>query len=223
MRHILAVAWLLPAGLVRSEAPIRACRALAGQALKVAEGVGFEPTVDSHPRRFSRPVLSTTQPPLRGGRTLQTRLPGSPRPRRHTAGALLESGPTLTRSGSSRAGRSGSARPPNQNRSRCGHSVASHPPAGESGYGPARLERLRIAAGRYLPIGLLAGEPDFQIVGLGHREADVARAQADHAVGQFQSLQDAFRVGRELLQNVMAVLPASSTEPARPCGTDAGG
>ncbi len=32
---------------------------------KVAEGVGFEPTVGVNRRRFSRPVLSTTQPPLR--------------------------------------------------------------------------------------------------------------------------------------------------------------
>src|SRR5580692_1760543 len=29
-----------------------------------AEGVGFEPTVTSRPRRFSRPVPSTTRPPL---------------------------------------------------------------------------------------------------------------------------------------------------------------
>ena len=32
---------------------------------KLAEGVGFEPTGDSRRRRFSRPVLSTAQPPLR--------------------------------------------------------------------------------------------------------------------------------------------------------------
>ena len=30
----------------------------------LAEGVGFEPTGDLRRRRFSRPVLSTTQPPL---------------------------------------------------------------------------------------------------------------------------------------------------------------
>ena len=31
----------------------------------VAEGVGFEPTVSLHPRRFSRPMHSSTLPPLR--------------------------------------------------------------------------------------------------------------------------------------------------------------
>ena len=32
----------------------------------MAEGVGFEPTVASRLRRFSRPLPSTTRPPLRG-------------------------------------------------------------------------------------------------------------------------------------------------------------
>ena len=32
---------------------------------QLAEGVGFEPTVGINLRRFSRPVFSTTQPPLR--------------------------------------------------------------------------------------------------------------------------------------------------------------
>ena len=34
----------------------------------VADGVGFEPTGRVNTRRFSRPVLSTTQPPIRGQR-----------------------------------------------------------------------------------------------------------------------------------------------------------
>lgn len=33
--------------------------------LKMADGVRFELTKGLHPRRFSRPVLSTTQPPIR--------------------------------------------------------------------------------------------------------------------------------------------------------------
>jgi hypothetical protein len=39
-----------------------------------AEGVGFEPTVTSRPRRFSRPVPSTARPPLhdRSARTIST-------------------------------------------------------------------------------------------------------------------------------------------------------
>ena len=30
----------------------------------MADGVGFEPTKGFHPCRFSRPVLSTAQPPI---------------------------------------------------------------------------------------------------------------------------------------------------------------
>ena len=37
----------------------------AGRVEALAEGVGFEPTDRVNGRRFSRPVLSTTQPPLR--------------------------------------------------------------------------------------------------------------------------------------------------------------
>ena len=36
----------------------------------MAEGQGFEPWVGVNPRRFSRPVHSTTLPPLRGSRQL---------------------------------------------------------------------------------------------------------------------------------------------------------
>ena len=41
----------------------------------LADGVGFEPTVGLHPRRFSRPVHSTALPPIRQAG------PGSRRPR----------------------------------------------------------------------------------------------------------------------------------------------
>ncbi len=40
----------------------------------VAERVGFEPTEGVNPRRFSRPVLSTTQPPLRFVVLLEARI-----------------------------------------------------------------------------------------------------------------------------------------------------
>ena len=33
--------------------------------MEMADGVGFEPTKGFHPCRFSRPVLSTAQPPIR--------------------------------------------------------------------------------------------------------------------------------------------------------------
>lgn len=38
---------------------------IRGLISKLAEEVGFEPTEDLHPRRFSRPVHSTTLPLLR--------------------------------------------------------------------------------------------------------------------------------------------------------------
>ena len=40
---------------------------LAAQTVPLAEGKGFEPLDRVNGRRFSRPVLSTTQPPLRRG------------------------------------------------------------------------------------------------------------------------------------------------------------
>ena len=36
----------------------------------MADGVGFEPTVGFHPRRFSRPLPSTTRPPIPQGAAL---------------------------------------------------------------------------------------------------------------------------------------------------------
>ena len=38
---------------------------------QMAEGVGFEPTVESPPQRFSRPSPSTARPPLRVCRKLK--------------------------------------------------------------------------------------------------------------------------------------------------------
>ena len=37
---------------------------IPNSSLNLAEGVGFEPTVDLHPQRFSRPPRSTTPAPL---------------------------------------------------------------------------------------------------------------------------------------------------------------
>src|SRR6185437_3780287 len=42
-----------------------------------------------------------------------------------------------------------------------------------------RLESLEVAAGGDLPIALLRGQPDFEIVGLGAAEADVGAAERD--------------------------------------------
>src|SRR6516165_10529844 len=49
-------------------------------ALGLAEGEGFEPPVDLRPRRFSRPLQSTTLPSLPEP-TVGTRLARSPLPR----------------------------------------------------------------------------------------------------------------------------------------------
>ena len=47
---------------------------------------------------------------------------------------------------------------------------------------PARLERPGVGAGRDLPIGILGGEPDFEIVCLRRRETHVAGAKYDLAI-----------------------------------------
>ena len=45
--------------------PFKALEAVAGEKCKMAEREGFEPSIPLRVCRFSRPVLSTTQPPLR--------------------------------------------------------------------------------------------------------------------------------------------------------------
>jgi hypothetical protein len=46
---------------------------LSASGTSLAEGVGFEPTRDFHPCRFSRPVLLTAQPPLQALQIMQPR------------------------------------------------------------------------------------------------------------------------------------------------------
>ena len=65
--------------------------------LRLAEGVGFEPTVGLHPRRFSRPMHSSTLPPLRAGAMVS-------RPRSHAENANSVQG--LMRSRPPKYGRS---------------------------------------------------------------------------------------------------------------------
>jgi len=70
----------------------------------------------------------------------------------------------------------------------------------EAGLHAARLEGLEIGAGRNLAIGVLRRQPDFEVVGLGRREAHVAGAQSDLAVGQFEPLQHGLGVAGEFFQ-----------------------
>src|SRR2546426_507551 len=75
--------------------------------------------------------------------------------------------------------------------------------------GAAGLEILEVGAGGDLPEGLLAREPDLQIVRLGRGKAHVASGQADHPVVQSQTLQDRLGVACERFQLVVGALRPS--------------
>ncbi len=49
---------------VKTTSPFKALASISEEEKEMAERVGFEPTVRLHARRFSRPVQSTTLPPL---------------------------------------------------------------------------------------------------------------------------------------------------------------
>ena len=51
-----------------------------------------------------------------------------------------------------------------------------------------------------------AGQPDFEVVGLGGGEAHVAGAQRHDAVRQFQPLQDRLGVAGQLLERVVGLV-----------------
>ena len=104
--------------------------------------------------------------------------------------------------------------------------------------GAAGLEGLEVGAGADFAVGLLAGEPDFEVVGFGGGEAHVAGAEEHAAVGQAEEFEDALGVAGEALvlgvgvfgagefdeldllelvladhaADVLAVLPASAAE-----------
>lgn len=69
-----------------------------------------------------------------------------------------------------------------------------------------RLIVAKVGAAGDFQIGALAGSPDFDVVGLGGAEPDVARAELDDAVVQTQCLQDFFGVGGQFFQLVHAGL-----------------
>jgi hypothetical protein len=73
------------------------------------------------------------------------------------------------------------------------------------GIAPARLHAPRleipaVAARGDLAVFLLPRQPHFEVIGLRAAEADVAAAQRDHAIRQFQPLQHGFGVRGELFE-----------------------
>src|SRR6185295_15941215 len=66
--------------------------------------------------------------------------------------------------------------------------------------GAPGLEVGAVRAGGDLAVGVLAGEPDFEIVGLGCGEAHVAGREADAAVGEVELFEDALGVARQLFE-----------------------
>src|SRR5690349_15855261 len=62
-----------------------------------------------------------------------------------------------------------------------------------------RLKALEIAARRYLPIEVLAGKPDFEIIGLGCGKTHIAGAEQHTPIREVEPLQDCFRIASELL------------------------
>ena len=97
-----------------------------------------------------------------------------------------------------------------------GHQRAAHGQAGAvqgmGQPGPAAVLRLAtdagaaglkvgaVGAGRDLPVAVLAGQPDFDVIGLGRGKAQVCCAERNHTVGQFQKLQRLFGVGEQAFQ-----------------------
>src|SRR5262249_19817996 len=72
--------------------------------------------------------------------------------------------------------------------------------AAEPDLGAACLKRLAVGARRDLAIGVLARKPDFNVIGLGCAEPDVAGRQHDGAVCQSQRFKYGFRDARQAVQ-----------------------
>ncbi|MPN30922.1 hypothetical protein SDC9_178393 [bioreactor metagenome] len=76
----------------------------------------------------------------------------------------------------------------------------------EPGLHPPRLEGFAVGAAGDFAIGTLRRQPDLEVVGLGCREAHVAGAQRDDAVGQLEPLQDGFGVADHFLERSFALI-----------------
>ena len=65
---------------------------------------------------------------------------------------------------------------------------------------PPRLERPAIGAGRNFTIGVLAGQPDLDVIGLLRRKTHVAGAQRHHPMRQVELLEHLLRrIGHALM------------------------
>src|SRR3954470_10694828 len=83
--------------------------------------------------------------------------------------------------------------------------VAARPVAG---FHAPPLEIAAYRAARYFAIGILTGEPHFEIVGHARAEAHVAGAELHHAVRQRQAPQNLLGSGRHALELVARRLGA---------------
>ncbi len=63
--------------------------------------------------------------------------------------------------------------------------------------GAAGLEGFEVGAGGDFAVEVLAGEPDFEVVGFGGGEAHVAGAEEHAAVGEVEGFEDGFGVAGE--------------------------
>src|SRR3972149_7539334 len=71
---------------------------------------------------------------------------------------------------------------------------------------PARLEIFAVRARADFSVSVLAGQPDFQVVGLRRSKSHVAGTQLDHAVGDLQPFEDFFGVPDHAFQLIIRSL-----------------
>ena len=76
----------------------------------------------------------------------------------------------------------------------------------EAGLQAACLEGFAVAHRTDFAVGVLRGQPHFQVIGFGGAKAHVAGAQAHHAVRQVQLLQHGFGVARHFFQRFVALV-----------------
>src|SRR6266704_1485451 len=152
----------------------------------LAERVGFEPTIRLRVFRFSRPARSTAPSPLRlggfyqrGGSTLRfdglERSHVRPQCGRNIDGAV---GPLIVLHDRDQG--------PAYRKPRSVQRVHQLGPpllVPEARLHAPRLECLEIAARGDLAIGILTGQPDFDIVSFGGCESHVSRTKRDNTIG----------------------------------------
>ena len=78
--------------------------------------------------------------------------------------------------------------------------------------GAASLEVTAVGAGADLLVGVVARQPDLDVVGLTGREAQVAGAQANHAIRKTQLLQQVLGLGGHALELLVGLLRFSELD-----------